>query len=195
MNETKRERERKEAYEAVVVDGVDVLLLGDHVAEAAARGVLEGDAGGLGAEDAVDVVAVVELVVEALGHLDGLGGVAVLHDDEVVGLEEGPPHLEEVEVADRRDHDVELVLEQRRRGDRRPRDRHRARHCRRRWWCWCWCSRLRISISLPPLSATGPDREVGGRSWEQRRGGGWEAWEEAGGGGGRYIGGCGCPSL
>jgi hypothetical protein len=135
----------EETYEAVVVDGVDVLLLGDHVAEAAARRVLEGDAGRLGAEDAVDVVAVVELVVEALGHLDGLGRVAVLHDDEVVRLEEGPPHLKEVEVADRRDHDVQLVLEQRRRGGRRPRDRHRARHCR--WW-WCLDLRLRISISL-----------------------------------------------
>jgi hypothetical protein len=34
----------EETHEAVVVDCVDVLLLGDHVAEAAARGVLEGDA-------------------------------------------------------------------------------------------------------------------------------------------------------
>jgi hypothetical protein len=151
----------EETYEAVVVDGVDVLLLGDHVAEAAARRVLEGDAGRLGAEDAVDVVAVVELVVEALGHLDGLGRVAVLHDDEVVRLEEGPPHLKEVEVADRRDHDVQLVLEQRRRGDRRPWDRHRARHCR--WWCLAL--RLRISISL----FGGSWKRVGRRGLATRR--------------------------
>ena len=104
----------KETHEAVVVDCVDVLLLGDHVAEAAARGVLEGDARRPGAEDLVDVVAVVELVVEALGDADGLAGVAVLHDDEVVRLEEGPPHLQEVQVADRRDDDVQLVLERRR---------------------------------------------------------------------------------
>lgn len=110
MDRRKR-KEKKRTDKAVVVDGVDVLLLGDHVAEAAAGGVLEGDAGGLGAEDAVDVVAVVEFVVEALGHVDGLGGVAVLHDDEVVGLEEGAPHLEEVEVADGGDDDVELILE------------------------------------------------------------------------------------
>jgi len=96
----------RETHEAVVVDCVDVLLLGDHVAEAAARGVLEGDARRPGAEDLVDVVAVVELVVEPLGHLDRLGRVAVLHDDEVVRLEEGPPHLQEVQVADRRDDDV-----------------------------------------------------------------------------------------
>ncbi|THU75014.1 hypothetical protein C4D60_Mb04t39460 [Musa balbisiana] len=44
-------------HEAIVVDGVDVLLLRDHVAKAAAGGVLEGDAGGLGPQDAVDVVA------------------------------------------------------------------------------------------------------------------------------------------
>ena len=51
-------------------DGVDVLL-GDHVAQAAAGRVLEGDAGGLGPQHAVDVV---ELVVEALGDADGLAG-------------------------------------------------------------------------------------------------------------------------
>jgi hypothetical protein len=110
-------------HEAVVIDGVDVLLLGDHVAEAAAGGVLEGDAVRLGPQDAVDVVAVVELVVEAFGDTDGLAGVAVLHDDEVVGMEEGPPHLQEVEVADRRDDDVQLVLEHRRRRVRG------GRHC------------------------------------------------------------------
>jgi hypothetical protein len=93
-------------HEVVVIDGVDVLLLGDHVAEAAAGGVLEGNAVCLGPQDAVDVVAVVELVVEAFGGTDGLAGVAVLHDDEVVGLEEGPPHLQEVEAADRWDDDV-----------------------------------------------------------------------------------------
>ena len=98
-------------YEAVVVDGEDVLLLGDHVAEAATSGVLEGNAGGPGAEDAVDVVAVVELVVEAVGDFDGLGRIAVLYDDEVVRLEERPPHLEEVEVPDCGDHDVQLIFQ------------------------------------------------------------------------------------
>ncbi|THU54005.1 hypothetical protein C4D60_Mb10t20400 [Musa balbisiana] len=70
------------AYEAVVVDGVDVFLLGDHVAEAAAGGILEGDAGGLGAQDAFDVVAVVELVIEPLRHPDRLARVPVLHHDQ-----------------------------------------------------------------------------------------------------------------
>jgi len=49
-------------------------LEGDHVAQAAAGRVLEGDAGGLGPQHAVDVVVVVELVVEALGDADGLAG-------------------------------------------------------------------------------------------------------------------------
>jgi hypothetical protein len=43
---------------------------GDQVAEAAARRVLEGDAGRAGGEDPVDVGAVVELVVEAVSLLD-----------------------------------------------------------------------------------------------------------------------------
>ena len=110
-------KEVRWTYEAVVVDGVDVFFFGDHVAEAAAGGVLEGNAGGLGAQDAVDVVAVVELVVKAFRDLDGLRGIAVLDDDEVVGLEERAPHLQEVEVADGGDHDVQLVLQQRSRVD------------------------------------------------------------------------------
>ena len=123
--------EREDTNEAVVVDGEDVLLFGDQVTEAAAGGVLEGDAGGLGAEDAVDVVAVVELVVEAVGDPDRLAGVAVLDDDEVVWLEEGAPHLQEVQVADRRDHDVELVLEQGNARRRRRRQGRPAHHVRR----------------------------------------------------------------
>jgi len=65
--------EELESTHALVGDGVDVLL-GDHVAQAAAGRVLEGDAGGLGPQHAVDVVVVVELVVEALGDADGLAG-------------------------------------------------------------------------------------------------------------------------
>lgn len=118
MIQIRRKPKRKPTHEAVIVDGEDVLLLGDHVAEAAAGGVLEGDAGGLGAEDAVDVVAVVELVVESIGDLDGLRRVAVLDDDEVVGLEEWPPHLQEVQVPDRRDDDVQFVLQERGRRNR-----------------------------------------------------------------------------
>ena len=53
------------SHEAVVVDGVDVPLLADHVAEAAAGGVFEGDAPRLVAQDALNVVAVVQLVVKA----------------------------------------------------------------------------------------------------------------------------------
>ncbi|CAL9131961.1 unnamed protein product, partial [Musa textilis] len=111
--ENKKIGEREDAHEAVVVD------------------VVEGDAGGLGAEDAVDVVAVVELVVEAVGDPDRLAGVAVLDDDEVVGLEEGAPHRQEVQVADRRDHDVELVLEQGSARRRRRRQGRPAHHVQR----------------------------------------------------------------
>ena len=113
-----------ENYEAVVIDGVDVLLLGDHVTKAATRRILKRDAGGFGSEDAIDVVAVVEFIIEAFGDIDGPVGVSVLHDDEVVRFEEGPPHLEEVEVSDCRDHDVQLVLQERDGGLRGGRFRH-----------------------------------------------------------------------
>ena len=61
---------------------------------------LEEAAAGLTAEDALDVGARVELVVEPRRDGDGAGRVAVLDDDDVVGLEEVAPLLEEVEVAD-----------------------------------------------------------------------------------------------
>jgi len=66
-------------HEAVILDGVDVLL-GNHVALAGVDGVFEGDAGGLGPLNAVDVVVVVELVVESLEHTDGrwIHGVTVV---------------------------------------------------------------------------------------------------------------------
>ncbi|CAA6667352.1 unnamed protein product [Spirodela intermedia] len=81
------ENRRIVTYKAVVVDGVDVLLLGHHVTKAATGRVLEGDAGGLGPQDAVDIITI------------------------VVGLEEWPPHLQEVQVPDRRNHDVQLILQ------------------------------------------------------------------------------------
>jgi hypothetical protein len=49
-------------------------------------------------QNPVHVIAVVELVVKPLWDLDGLGGVIVLDDDEVVGLEEWPPHLQKIKV-------------------------------------------------------------------------------------------------
>ncbi|KAM1799813.1 hypothetical protein ACFX12_033707 [Malus domestica] len=68
---------------AIIVDGEDVLFLGDHVAEASASRVLERDARRLGTQNPVDVVAVVELVIKAFRDLDFLRRVAVLDDDEV----------------------------------------------------------------------------------------------------------------
>nr|GMD37512.1 hypothetical protein C4D60_Mb10t20400 [Ipomoea batatas] len=64
----KKERER--AYKAVIINGIDVLLLGNHVAKATASGILEGNAGSLGAQNPVDVIAVVELIVKPVGDPD-----------------------------------------------------------------------------------------------------------------------------
>lgn len=57
---------------AIVINREDIFLLGDHITEATASAVLEGDAGGLGSEDPVDIISVVEFVIEALGHGDCL---------------------------------------------------------------------------------------------------------------------------
>jgi hypothetical protein len=113
-------------YKAIIIDGVDVLLLGDHVTEAAAGGVFERNAGRFGTQNLFDMVAIVELVDEAFGDLDDLRWVTVLDYDEVVWLKERPPHLQEVQVPNRGNHDVQLVLEQRHRRDRG------SSHCHKR---------------------------------------------------------------
>lgn len=103
----------KKTYKAIVVNGEDVFLLGNQEAKAATGGILEGDAASLGTQNPVHVVAVVEVVVVPVWDPDLLGGVTVLDDDEVVGLEEWPPHLQEIQVPDRGDHYVQLVFQRR----------------------------------------------------------------------------------
>ncbi len=100
-------------HEAVVVDRVDILFLGHGIAKAAAGRVLEGDAGGLVAEDALNVLAVVQLVVEALRHLYFAGVITILNHNQVVLLEERSPLLQEVQVPDRGNHNVQFVRERR----------------------------------------------------------------------------------
>ena len=98
---------------AIVINCEDIFLLGDHVTEATAGAVLEGDAGGLGAEDPVDIVSVVELILESLGYVDGLRWIPILHNDEVIRLKEWPPHFKKVQVPDRGYHYVQLLLQDR----------------------------------------------------------------------------------
>lgn len=109
--EAKSEREKR-THKAIIINGEDILLFGDHIAKAAASRVLKGNAIGSRTENPIDVVAIIELIIEALRDLDDLGRVPILDDNEMVGLEEGSPHLEEVEVSDGGDDDVELILEQ-----------------------------------------------------------------------------------
>ena len=103
-------------HKAVIINGEDVLLLGHHVAEAATRGVLEGDARGPWTQKLVDVIAVVELIVKARRNLDGFGGVTILNNDQMVRLKEWPPHLKKVKVPYGGDHNVKLIFQW-------------------RWWC------------------------------------------------------------
>ena len=96
---------------AIIINCEDIFLLGDHVAEATTGAVLEGDTGGLGAEDPVDIVSVIELVIESLGHFDGLQWISILHNDEVIGLKESPPHFKKIQVLDSGYHYIQLVLQ------------------------------------------------------------------------------------
>jgi hypothetical protein len=68
--------------------------------------VLEGNARSLGSQDPVDVIAVVELIVITLRHLNNLCGIPILHNDEVVWAQIGPPLLKEVKVPDGGNHYV-----------------------------------------------------------------------------------------
>eukprot|EP00252_Welwitschia_mirabilis_P016364 TRINITY_DN360_c0_g1_i2.p2 TRINITY_DN360_c0_g1~~TRINITY_DN360_c0_g1_i2.p2 ORF type:complete len:153 (-),score=22.06 TRINITY_DN360_c0_g1_i2:107-565(-) len=99
--------------EAVIVDGEDILLFGDHITEASAGGVLEGNAGSFGAENPVDVISVVQFVVETLGHRDFLRGISVLHNDEMVWLEKGSPHLQKIQISYCGDDNVKLIFQNR----------------------------------------------------------------------------------
>lgn len=106
---------KKGTHKAIIIDGEDVLLLGEQEAEAAASRVLEGNAVGLGAQNASDVVSVVEFVVEALRDLDQLRRVTVLHYYEVVRFKERSPHLQELQVPYGGDNYIHLLLQNRRR--------------------------------------------------------------------------------
>lgn len=105
-------------HKAIVIDGIDVLLLRNHVAEASAGRVLERDTRRFGSKDPVDVVPVVKLIVEAFRNIDLLIWVSILDYDEMIRLEERPPHFEKVQISYRRYDYVQLV-------DQRRRDWHR----------------------------------------------------------------------
>lgn len=65
---------------AVVVNGVDVSLLRNQEAEAAASRVLEADAAGLVAENALDVGPLVQLVVKAVRDEKFAIGIPILRN-------------------------------------------------------------------------------------------------------------------
>ncbi|KAA8530275.1 hypothetical protein F0562_004984 [Nyssa sinensis] len=62
-------------------------------------------------KNTVDIVSVIEFVVKAFRDLDDLRWVAVLDDDQVVLLEERPPHLQEIEVPDCGYDNVEFIFQ------------------------------------------------------------------------------------
>ena len=96
-------------YKAIIIDGVDVFLLGDHIAKASACTIFERDARGFGAQDLVDVIAVIKLVIKTLGHFYNLCRITILHDDQMIRLKEWAPHLEEIQVSDRWNNNVKFI--------------------------------------------------------------------------------------
>lgn len=102
---------KKKTYEAVVIDGEDVLLLGYHVSKAATSRVLEGNAGSLRTQYPVNVITIVELVIKAIWNLDRLRRITVLNDDQMVRLKERPPHLQEIKVPNRGYHYIQLIFQ------------------------------------------------------------------------------------
>ena len=90
----------------IIINCEDIFLLGDHVTEGTTTNVLEGIAGGLGTEDPIDIIYVVELVVESLGNCDGLRWIPILHNDEVIGFKEWPPHFKKIQLSDHGYHYV-----------------------------------------------------------------------------------------
>ena len=68
IGKSKRER----TYKAVIVNCEDILLLRDHVAKTATSRVFEGNAGGFGTENPVNIVTVIQLIIKAFRDVDDL---------------------------------------------------------------------------------------------------------------------------
>lgn len=71
-------------YEAIVINGENILLLRNHKPKAPANRVLEPDTGCFRPQDPIDIVVVVEPVVETLRNFNGPRWISILNDDEVV---------------------------------------------------------------------------------------------------------------
>ena len=78
---TKSEKTGCWAYKAIIINGVDVLLLRHHVPKAPASRVLEGDARRLRTKNAVNIIPIVELIIEPFRDLDSPRRIAILDDD------------------------------------------------------------------------------------------------------------------
>lgn len=100
-----------ETHKAVVINGENILLLGNHVAKASTSRVFEGDARSLGTQNLVNVVTIEEFVIEAIGDLDGSGRITILNDDQMVWFKEGPPHFKKIEASDCGYDDIEVIFE------------------------------------------------------------------------------------
>ena len=99
------------SYKAIIVDCVDVLLLGNHISKASTSRILKRNARGLRTKNPIDIVPIIEFIVESFRDLDSLRRITILNDDQMVLLEERSPHLQEIEVPDGRDDDIEFIFQ------------------------------------------------------------------------------------
>lgn len=88
-----KNKKKERTYEAIIINGEDILFLRNHVAKAPASRVLKRNARSFRTQNAVDIISIVEFIVKTLGDLDCLRRIAILHNDQMVWLKKWPPHL------------------------------------------------------------------------------------------------------
>lgn len=57
-------------YKAIIVNGEDILLLGDHITKATTSRIFEGYARSLRSQNSVDVITIVEFIIETFRYFD-----------------------------------------------------------------------------------------------------------------------------
>ena len=103
--------ERKITYKTIIINSVNVLLLGDQETKAPAAPILKGDATGFWTQNSVDIVPIVEVIVKAIWDFNNLSRITILNYDQMVWLKKWPPHLQKIQTPNCWDHNIQLILQ------------------------------------------------------------------------------------
>lgn len=109
----KKQQKKETTYKAIIINGENILLFGDHVAKAPTSRILKGNARGLGTQNPVNIITIVQLIVKTIRNLDGLRRITILNNDQMIRLKKGPPHLQEIKIPDGGYHNIKLIFQQR----------------------------------------------------------------------------------